>query len=63
MIKTIKDLTEQQWAKIHGHRAGLEGKTKRYNPYIEGFNDTNQELNNIWESARINAKQFSGAYR
>jgi hypothetical protein len=40
-------LTEQQWAKINGERAGREGYSRRYNPY---FDDV--ELHTIWERAR-----------
>jgi len=40
-------LTEQQWAKINGERAGREGRTRRYNPYFE-----DAELHAIWERAR-----------
>lgn len=56
-MKTVADLTEQQWAKIHGRRAGQEQRTSRYNPYIEGFNDVGNELHNLWEEARLNANE------
>ena len=59
-MKTVDDLTELQWARIHGRNAGKRGYTSRYNPYIEGFNDTNKELHNAWENARLEAKQFLG---
>jgi hypothetical protein len=49
-------LTENQWAKIHGHRAGRDGLLSRFNPYIKGFNDVDGTLHNIWEKARIAAK-------
>ena len=45
-------LTEQQWAKINGDRAGREGRTSRYNPYFKGFNDPDGSLHQIWERAR-----------
>ena len=57
-MKTINDLTEQQWAKIHGNRAGHEQLPSRYNPYIKGFNDVGSELHEIWETARQKAKEF-----
>jgi hypothetical protein len=59
-IKTMEDLTELQWSKIHGHRAGLSGYGLKYNPYVDGFNDTNKQLHNAWEHARMNAKQYLG---
>ena len=55
-MKTIKDLTEAQWAKINGRKAGLEGYGSKYNPYVNGFNDTNKQLHTIWETARFKAK-------
>ena len=55
MIKTMEDITELQWAKIHGNRAGHAGYGSKYNPYVDGFNDTNKELHNAWEQARLYA--------
>ena len=55
-MKTLNDITEPQWAKIHGKRAGLEGYGSKYNPYVDGFNDTNKHLHTIWENARLSAK-------
>lgn len=52
MIKTIQDLTEAQWAKIHGHRAGVSNYLAGKNPYILGFNDMDGSLGKIWEEAR-----------
>lgn len=52
MIKTIQDLTEAQWAKIHGHRAGISNYLASKNPYILGFNDIDGSLAKIWENAR-----------
>ena len=52
-MKTIKDLTEVEWAKIHGYRAGVQNKTARYNPYILGFNDPDGSLGKIWENTRL----------
>lgn len=60
MLKTMQDLTESQWAKINGNKAGLSGYGSKYNPYVDGFNDTNKQLHTIWENARLNAKQYFG---
>ena len=53
-MKTVKDLTEAQWAKIHGRRAGNESRTARYNPYHKDLNDKDGTLAKIWEEARMN---------
>ncbi len=55
-MKTIQDLTEQQWAKIHGHRAGVSNYLSNKNPYILGFNDMDGSLAKIWEQARKEAR-------
>ena len=44
--KTIEDLTDQQWAKIYGHRAGQRGQDHTDNPYIP-----KSILYNIWYNA------------
>jgi hypothetical protein len=46
-MKTMKDLTEQQWAKIHGHRAGVSNYLASKNPYILGFNDIDGSFGKI----------------
>lgn len=56
MTKTIQDLTESQWAKIHGHRAGISNLLAHKNPYILGFNDLDGSLAIIWEQARKEAR-------
>ena len=47
-----KPLTEEQWAKIHGYRAGVSNYLSSKNPYILGFNDLDGSLGKIWEQAR-----------
>ena len=51
-VKTIQDITEAQWAKIHGYRAGVSNYLASKNPYIPGFNDLDGSLAIIWEQAR-----------
>ena len=48
----MKTLSEKQWAKIHGHRAGKENLSQSHNPYFKGFNDATGELSLIWATAR-----------
>ena len=60
-MKTIQDLTELQWAKIHGYRAGVSNYPASKNPYILGFNDVDGSLNKTWEKARKSTfNQFLG---
>jgi hypothetical protein len=48
----MKTLSEKQWAKIHGHRAGIKKAPVSHNPYFKNFNDPTGQLSPIWATAR-----------
>lgn len=52
--KRMNDLSNKQWAKIHGNRAGNRGQPHTDNPYEKG-----SEEHSTWQDAYRKVKSFS----